>query len=410
MTFNIKSAYNDSMLYKIIIENFFSIADSQELIFEVPAKTPDLACFKVSRSNPEIRLPAVVGFFGPNASGKSTILRAVVSAAIFACHSFDWANQINLFFQSYRQKDWWGKPTKIMIEFDCQLSDSEPSAKFRYELHITHKMANFGDKTVAYEALSYAPQGRFRLLFERENQKIHFGREFGISNTNDPRKESIRPNASVISTLAKLNHPLSVYLSGIIGTLQTNIIGVTKVQQNANQWLSTYAQNKDCLARLNKELRRFDIGLESMVVEKSDQGLFAKLYHAGLDDFIFLAEESSGTQRFIEIFPRLHYVLETGSIAIIDEIDTDLHPLLLPELFRWFSDPERNPRGAQLFFTAHNPRLLDDLEKEQVFLTEKPSGESTRVYGVRDIKGLPRKPSLMRKYLSGELGAVPRIG
>jgi len=164
------------------------------------------------------------------------------------------------------------------------------------------------------------------------------------------------------------------------------------------------------LARLNKELRRLDIGLESMVVEQSDQGLFAKLYHVGLDDFIFLAEESSGTQRFIEIFPRLHYVLETGSIAIIDEIDTDLHPLLLPELFRWFGDPERNPRGAQLFFTAHNPGLLEDLEKEQVFLTEKPSGQATRVYGARDIQGLRREPNLMRKYLAGELGAVPRIG
>lgn len=398
------------MLYKITIENFFSIADSQELTFEVPATTPDLPCFTASRSNAEIRLPTVVGFFGPNASGKSTILRAVVSAALFACHSFDWLNQINLFFQPYRQKDWWGEPSKIKIEFDCQLSNSDESAIFRYELHIAHRAAILGDKVVAYEALSYAPQGRFRQLFERKNQNFHFGREFGISNTNDPRKESIRPNASVISTLAKLNHPLSIYLSGVIETLQTNIIGVAKVQQHANQWLSTYVQNKDCLDRLNKELRRFDIGLESMVVEQSDQGLFAKLYHVGLDDFIFLAEESSGTQRFIEIFPRLYYVLETGGIAIIDEIDTDLHPLLLPELFRWFSDPERNPCGAQLLFTAHNPGLLDDLEKEQVFLTEKPSGQSTNVYGVRQIKGLRREPSLMRKYLAGELGAVPHIG
>lgn len=398
------------MLYKIIIENFFSVADRQELTFEVPANAPDLACFKLSRSNQKTRLPVVVGFFGPNASGKSTIMRAVVSAAIFACHSFDWVNQINLFFQPYRQKDWWGLPTKITIEFDSQLDINAPSAIFRYELHIAHKANDFGDKTVAYEALSYAPQGKFRTLFERENQNIHFGREFGISNANDPRKESVRPNASVISTLAKLNHPLSVHLSKMINTLETNIIGVTKVQPNPGQWLSTYFNNKGCLERLNKELRRFDIGLESMVVEQSDQGLFAKLYHAGLDNFIFLAEESSGTQRFIEIFPRLYYVLETGSIAIIDEIDTDLHPLLLPELFRWFGDPERNPRGAQLFFTAHNPGLLEDLEKEQVFLTEKPSGQATCVYGARDIKGLRREPSLMRKYLAGELGAVPRIG
>lgn len=398
------------MLYKIIIENFFSIADRQELTFEVPANAPDLACFKLSRSNQKTRLPVVTGFFGSNASGKSTILRAVVSAAIFALSSFDWVDQINNFFQPYRQKAWWGKPTKITIEFDSQLSANHPSAIFRYDLHIAHQANDFGNKVILYEALSYAPKRKFRCLFEREGQKFHFGREFDIPNANDPRTQSIRPNASVISTLAKLNHPLSSYLSQLIGALQTNIIGFYKVQQSGNQFLSIYVNDKNCLERLNKELRRLDIGLESMTVEQGGQGPFAKFQHAGLDGFIFLDEESAGTKRFVEIFPRIHYALETGGIVIIDEIDTDLHPLLLPELFRWFSDPQRNLYGAQLLFTAHNPALLDDLEKEQVFLTEKLSGQSTHVYCARDIKGLRREPSLMKKYLAGELGAVPHVG
>jgi hypothetical protein len=281
----------------------------------------------------------------------------------------------------------------------------------KLQLNVAHIAQEFNNKTISYESLSYAPRGKFRCLFERKGQHIHFSQEFGIANTNDPRKESIRPNASVISTLAKLNHALSIHLSKMIGTIQTNYIGVTKIQPNVHQWLSVYANDKACLDRLNRELRRFDVGLESMFIEPGNQGsLFAKFQHVGLGDFIYFGEESAGTQRFVEIFPRLHYVLETGSIAIIDEIDTDLHPLLLPELFRWFNDPERNSHGAQLFFTAHNPALLDDLEKEQIFFTEKPSGESSHVYGARDIKGLRREPSLMKKYLAGELGAVPHVG
>lgn len=337
-------------------------------------------------------------------------MRAVVSAAIFSIYSFDWIDQINDLFQPYRQKDWWGKPTKITIEFDSQLSDNDASAIFRYELHIGHQANDLRNKVVLYEALSYAPKGKFRRLFEREKQKFHFGHEFDISNSNDPRTQSIRPNASVISTLAKLNHPLSNYFSKVIGVLQTNIIGVYKVQQNVNQFLSIYLNDNNCLDRLNKELRRLDIGLESMTIEQGSQGPFAKFQHAGLDGFIYFDEESAGTKRFIEIFPRIHYALETGGIVMIDEIDTDLHPLLLPELFRWFSDSHRNSKGAQLFFTAHNPALLDDLEKEQVFLTEKTSGQPTHVYGVRDIRGLRREPSLMKKYLAGELGAVPHVG
>jgi hypothetical protein len=400
------------MIYKLIIENFFSIADSQELIFEVPGNAPDLACFKPSCSDSNIRLPAVVGFFGPNASGKSTILRAVVSSVImFALHSFDWKDQINFLFQPHRKKDWWGKPTKITIEFDSQLSNDAPPAIFRYKLHVAHQANDFTNKVISYESLSYAPKGKFRCLFERENQNFHFGQEFGISNTDNPRKESIRPDASVMSTLTKLNHPLSIHLCKLIGTWQTNNIGVNKIQKNVNQWLSIYANDKTCLARLNRELRRFDVGLESMSIEQGNQGsLFAKFQHVGLDGDIDFAEESSGTKRFIETFPLLHYVLETGSVAIIDEIDTDLHPLLLPELFRWFNDEKRNPHGAQLFFTAHNPALLDDLEKEQIFFTEKPMGQPSYVYGARDIKGLRREPSLMKKYLAGELGAIPHVG
>ena len=398
------------MLHKISIENFFSIAEKQEIDFGVAHNAPDLPCFKQSPSNEDTRLPTVIGFFGPNASGKSTVLRAAIFSVISALHSFDWADQINLLFQPYRRKDWWDKPTKILIEFDSQLNDDAASTIFRYELHVVHRANEFGNKMISYEALHYAPKGKFRRLFIRNHQEFDFGREFDIPNTNDPRTESIRPNASVISTLAKLNHSLSVHLCKLMGAMQTNYIGVNKVQSDANQWLSAYANDKACLDRLNRELRRFDVGLESMSIELGNQGLFAKFQHVGLDGFIFLAEESQGTQSFIKVFPRLHYVLETGSIAIIDELDTDFHPLLLPELFRWFSDSERNPRGAQLLFTAHNPALLDHLEKEQVFFTEKPYGQATLVYGARDIKGLRREPSLMKKYLSGELGAIPRIG
>ncbi len=397
------------MLYRIAIENFFSIAEQQEINLLVPGNAPQLPCFRPSASIPDERLPVVAGFFGPNASGKSTILRAVVVAASFVRYSFALGVDAPIpIFQPYMRKDWWDRPSKIIIEFDCKLPEDLSPHLFRYELQIKHTTNAFG-QAVAYEALSYAPKGKFRRIFEREGQKFSFGREFDIKD-NDPRVQSIRPNASIVSTLAQLNHKLSIEFSSFINTMQTNIIGFDKAQSHANQLLPFYVQNLAYHKQLNRELRRLDVGLEEMLIEQGVQGLFAKFKHIGLDSFIFMNEESSGTKRFIEIFPSLQYVLETGSIALIDEIDTDLHPLLVPELFRWFADRDRNKHGAQLFFTAHNPALLDDLEKEQVFFTEKASGQATKVYGARHIKGLRREPSLMKKYLLGELGAVPHIG
>lgn len=397
------------MIHSITLENFFSVADRQELNFRVPANAPDLGCFRDSRAVPGVRLPLIVGVYGPNASGKSTVLRAISTTASFVQHSFTLPpNSVIPFFNPYAHNLWWDRPTKIVIEYDGQLGENAAPRVFRYELHIANEPNKFGSG-VHYESLAYAPQGKFRRIFEREQQTFMFGKEFGITG-GDARVQSIRPNASVISTLAQLNHKLSSDLILSLRGLQTNLVGLDKAQGSLNHALSFYAQNADYLKRLNRELSRLDLGLEEMRIHPGNNGPMATFKHFGLDCEILLAQESMGTRRFIEIFPLLQFVLDNGGVAVIDEMDADIHPLLVPELFRWFYDQGRNPKGAQLLFTAHNPAILDQLEKEQVFFSEKPSGKPTRIYGAREIKGLRREPSLMRKYLSGELGAVPHIG
>ncbi len=397
------------MVHRIVIENFFSIADRQEIDLKVPANAPDLGCFRDSWAVPTQRFPLIIGVYGPNASGKSTVLRGITATASFVQHSFSiLPNNAIPLFNPYVTNNWWNRPSKIIIEFDGRLVGDATPAAFRYELHIGHEPNKFGNEVV-YESLFYAPRGKFRRIFERHRQKFAFGREFGITN-GDSRIQSIRPNASVVSTLAQLNHKLSSdFILGLQG-LQTNIIGLDKANGGLSSALSFYAQRPDYLQRLNRELSRLDLGLEEMKIHPGNPGPIATFKHFGLDCDIVLAQESAGTRRFIEIFPLLQYVLEIGSVAVIDELDTDIHPHLIPEVFRWFYDRQRNSKGAQLLFTAHNPAILDGLEKEQVFFSEKPSGKPTRIYGAREIKGLRREPSLMRKYLSGELGAVPHIG
>jgi uncharacterized protein len=397
------------MIHKITIENFFSIADKQEMDFRVPGNAPDLGCFRDSRAVPDQRLPLIIGLYGPNASGKSTILRAVTTTAWFIQHSFALSpNTAIPLFNPYAHNNWWKRPTKIAVESDGKLVENGPRSLFRYELHIGHEPNKFGSE-VSFESLSYAPHGKFRRIFERHQQKFTFGREFGVTD-GDSRVQSIRPNASVISTLAQLNHKPSNDIILSLRGLQTNIIGLDKAHGGLNNALSFYAQNPEYLKRLNSELSRLDLGLEEMKIHPGNTGPIATFKHFGLDCDIVLAQESAGTRRFIEIFPFLQFVLDCGGVAVIDELDADVHPLLIPELFRWFYDAQRNPKNAQLLFTAHNPAILDELEKEQIFLSEKPSGEPTRIYGAREIKGLRREPSLMKKYLSGELGAVPHIG
>ena len=259
------------MIHSIVIENFFSVAERQEMSLRVPANAPDLACFRDSRSVPGQRLPLIVGLYGPNASGKSTVLRAITTTAWFVQHSFTLPpnNAIPL-FNPYAHNNWWNRPTKIIIEYDSQLGENAPAAVFRYELHIGHEPNKFGSE-VSYESLSYAPHGKFRRIFERHQQKFTFGREFGITN-GDSRIQSIRPNASVISTLAQLNHKLSSDFILSLRGLQTNIVGLDKANGGLNNALAFYAQRPDYLQRLNRELSRLDLGLEEMKIHPGNTG------------------------------------------------------------------------------------------------------------------------------------------
>jgi len=397
------------MIHSIAIENFYSVADRQEMDFRVPRNAPDLACFRDFKATPGHRLPLVIGFYGPNASGKSTMLRAITAAEGFVQHSFSIPPNHPIHgFKPYAHNDWCNRPTKLVIEFDGRMTQNMPAVVFRYELHIGHQPNNFGSGVI-YESMSYAPKRRFCRIFERNEQEFNFADESGITN-GDSRIQSIRSNVSVISTLAFLNHKPSTDFLASLHLLKSNIFGQEKETPGMLRTLLDYDQHTELLQRLNRKLSRLDLGLEEMKVENTNTGPVAKFKHFGLNRELELEEESMGTRRFIEFFPILQYVLDFGGVAVIDELDTDIHPSLFREIFGWFYDNRRNPNGAQLLFTAHNPSLLVELEKEQVYFTEKPDGQPTRIYGARQIQGLRREPSLMNKYLSGELGALPHNG
>ena len=132
--------------------------------------------------------------------------------------------------------------------------------------------------------------------------------------------------------------------------------------------------------------------------------------HLGLDHEINTSNESNGTYKFVRIFPVLHHALNQGGVAIVDELDTSFHPTIHPEILRWFEDPNRNPYGAQLWMSCHSVSLLDELNKEEVLICEKARDGATDIYSLKDVKGIGRDKSKMKKYLAGVYGGLPHIG
>ena len=48
-------------------------------------------------------------------------------------------------------------------------------------------------------------------------------------------------------------------------------------------------------------------------------------------------------KNFILYFSIIDYVLEAGGLMVLDEIDNDIHPVLMPEIIGWFHDERTKP-------------------------------------------------------------------
>jgi hypothetical protein len=171
-------------------------------------------------------------------------------------------------------------------------------------------------------------------------------------------------------------------------------------------------------------LRFADLGIDGVQIVESD-GNDARLTPAARPTFrpqlmhrvacqelpFELSEESTGTRTWYSLIGPTLSALKDGQVILIDEIDASLHPRLSARLLELFQDPETNPHGAQLIFTTHDTSLLNFLNRDEVWLTEKNDGGATTLTALAEYGGdkVRRSLNLERAYLQGRFGAVPEL-
>jgi hypothetical protein len=137
-----------------------------------------------------------------------------------------------------------------------------------------------------------------------------------------------------------------------------------------------------------------------------------KVNHQGGGDKVVefnLDEESDGTNRLLDFVPAFKAVLSERKVFLIDEIERSIHPLLIKELVRKFSDDHASQ--GQLIFTTHESNLLDQelFRQDEIWFAEKNSDGETDLYSLSDFK--EHKTLDIRKgYLSGRYGSIPFLG
>ena len=415
ISFLTKNCYYLEMIVSFSVENYHSIREQVVLDLRIPGTAPDLPRFRRSESKPDIRLPSVVVLIGPNGSGKTTLLRALIDTARIASSALptEESNPINTFVP-FLSPETRGKPTRFFVEFEAAwLPPGEARQLFHYELAVGRDESGFQGHYLHYEALSYFPKGRPRRLFERGNpgEPIYVSGEFGLKS-NDDRLKAVRKDASLVATLALLNVPLAMRIVNDMRSVlwSSNIVFHAKWEPPTKTVIQLLEENPDLMAWAMKHIQSSDLGIEGFNISSLSGEKVVFFNHHGLDVPVYLPFESSGTKRLFHLLPQVGFALNSGVPAALDEVDGDLHVDIAGEVLDWFRSPETNPLGAQLFVTSHNVGLLDDLEKEEVFIVEKDGNGATKVHGAQDVRGLRRDARLYPKYRAGVLGGLPKIG
>lgn len=403
------------MLYRLEFSNFYSFRKPQIVDLRVGDGVPETpGRFDPLFPNSKERAARVAAFFGPNASGKSTVLKALAFIAWFARDSFQLQPNVRLPCERFNDAEALDEPIYLAIEFSGPLDVTTEVIKkstaygtWRYELEFVNKDGRFvvGSENLRQRADG---KGKWTRVFERLGDKVTPGKVFGLSGYSKVT-DKVRDNASLISTLAQFDHKPSLQLQIAARSINGNIL-LDRTEPRDDDAIRFYANNSVAQERLNREIQRIDLGIRKMDIGQGANGPVAFFEHEGLQQPMPWLLESHGTRSFIRNFPYIEEALRHGGVAIVDEIDISIHPLVLPEIIRWFYDSERNPHKAQLWISCHAATLLEELTKEEVFFCEKDSRGRTSVFALQDIQNVRRTDNRYRKYLSGVYGAIPHIG
>lgn len=235
--------------------------------------------------------------------------------------------------------------------------------------------------------------------------------------------EKLRGNASLISAAHSFDVEAAKPFIDFFSRIETNINNTGRQHFQHGKLLKAaekFHKSPELLKRMSTAMCEFDLGLNSVDIQKlimsDDSGqekevyipLGKHTYEDGRSFELSFFEESSGTQSAFVLLEPILKTLHNGGIAVIDEIDNDLHPHLMPHLLEWFEFEHTNPHQAQLIFTCHTPEVLNLLQKHQVYLVAKRNQQS-EAWRLDDMTGLRADDNLYAKYMAGALGATPEL-
>lgn len=415
------------MLLRFGFSNFRSFRREQELSM-VAGPFNDHAEWVFEIPGIRERVLPVAAVYGANASGKTTVLRALqfMDRAIHDSHRL-WEPEKPIPLQPYA-----GEvpecPARFVVDF--------------IHAGIRHQYG-FAANSVAVleEWLHVYPKGKKQTWFSRKaGSPISFSEK--LAGENKVIEQLTRTNSLFLSAAAQNNHEMLLPIYNWFWNSLTFVVGGRRLEHKHTAEMCSDVETRSLITRLlciaDLGIADLNVEIENVpeefkekthrlieavrsILEIKDNDAFpyevstrtaVKLLHK-IDGRLLpfdIEQESAGTVAYLALLGPLVNALRTGGVICVDELDSSLHPLIAIEIMRLFESRSENPRYAQLIFNTHDTNLLNTgiLRRDQIWFTEKDEKGESHLYPLSDFKPR-RQENLEIGYLQGRYGAIPFI-
>ena len=421
------------MLIGFQVANFKSFRDRQTLSM-IAGRFPEHAGLNTLETGikgfDQLLRTAVV--YGPNAAGKTNLLRAIEFMKLFVMHSAALAGAPMPFHPFRLAKSYAEKPSEFEISF------IQNNIRYEYSFALG-PIQILEERLVEYTHTGAKRRGRtlFDRRWDADANRYDWNFSSHLKGQRAAWSESTRPEALFLSTAIQLN---SAQLLPVYEWFQKRlivIVGNTDLNQTLTYQMLDTPNGKEILLPF---LRQADLGIADLEIKKEPlpvQGMLVgvgnnppfvqpgnanappavltvRLAHESDDPNAPVSfpidDESAGTVSLFKMAGAWINVLQNGEVLLVDEIDRNMHPSLLRYLLKMFHTPSLNAQNAQLICNTHNTALLDQrlFRRDQVWFVDKERGGSSKLYPLTDFR--PRNDEVLEAwYMRGRYGAQPML-
>lgn len=350
-----------------------------------------------------VNVSKIMTIVGPNASGKSNILRTLSFLKFWIADA--WMRLPPDLPVTHQGIQYRALPFLYSFNKESKIECIFETKNAQYKIYLIIKWGFASEEVISIRTKT-DKRTTWKVLFNRDN----------LGSNEIPL---LRKNASIVFLKQILNDTHGKDIVNYWSSVFNKVSSLSMLWEQSfemNRWaaLNVYHKNKESRDFLNELLRKFDTWfseLDFKEIENTDGTKWfepvGKIQRNGKNEI--MPFYSDGTLKIIDYAYLIHWALEKGWILIFDEIDASFHPEIVDAILDLFLSKRYNKYNAQIILTTHNPRILKSLNRYQIQLVEKNKDGESETYRLDEVQWVRVDENYYTRYMAWAYGARPNI-